>query len=93
MREDVPGRENFVRIVGVSGQIPLPLPHIEGIDVLRLRTHIGVLENARGIRSAHGEREKQQLDRDETVAGFLGQFLRRIQYACGIGREINLACA
>ena len=54
----------------------------------------GVLQHAAGVAGAlHGQRQQQPLDRDELVAGLVGDLLGGVEDARQLGRQIDLAGA
>ena len=85
------------RIIGLLGRSAVggaALADVVDGLVERGRVDARLLEGAAGIaRRLHGQRQQQALDRDELVAGLVGDLLGGVEDARQLGREIDLAGA
>ncbi len=87
----------FQRVVAVLGRGGIGLAALAQIldgAVQHLRVDARCVEDTAGLRAlVHRKGEQKPLDRDETVAGLLGDLLGLVEQARGAGREVELARA
>ena len=85
------------RVVALLGRGAVGGPTLaQGLDraVQRLRRDPGLLQRLGRLGAGrHGECQQQALDRDEAVAGLLGELFRLLEQARGLGCEIELTGA